>query len=66
MWVTRRVHASKAYVALVIQHVTRIRHVVTSFVAPRSPCFSELSQAVQFSEKKIEFKFVLFFSTPFV
>jgi hypothetical protein len=32
-----RVHARTMHVALLIQHETRMRHIVTSFVAPTSP-----------------------------
>ena len=39
-----RVHAHTMHVALLIQHETRMRHIVTSFVAPTSPQnFSTLS-----------------------
>ena len=51
--------------ALLIQHATRMRHIVTSFVAPLAPpYFSTLSH---FREKVTEHKMcVLIFSTTFV
>jgi hypothetical protein len=58
-----------AYVALLIQHATRIRHIVTSFVAPLAPpYFSTLSHlTARFSGKKVtEHKMCVFiFSTAF-
>ena len=57
------------HVALFIQHATRMRHIVTSFVAPQSPLhFSTLShKRCDFRKKVIEHKMcVLIFSTTFV
>ena len=56
-------------VALVIQHTTRMRHIVTSSVAPPSvPYFSTLSHKRHvFREKVIEHKMcVLSFSRIFI
>jgi hypothetical protein len=52
-----RVHA-RARVALLIQHAKRLRHIVTSFVAPLAPPrFSTLSHKRQeFLKKVIEHK----------
>jgi hypothetical protein len=54
------------HVALLIRHATRMRHIVTSLVVPRSPLyFSTLShKRCDFREKVIEHKMcVLIFST---
>jgi hypothetical protein len=72
MWVPGRVDVSMhtVHIALLIQHATRMRHIVTSFVAPRSaPYFSTLShKRCDFRRKKVtEHKMcVLIFSTTFV
>ena len=52
------------HVALLIQHATRVRHIVTSFVVPRSPLyFSTLShKRCDFRKKVIEHKTCLSFS----
>jgi hypothetical protein len=41
-------------IALLIQHATRMRHVVTSFVAPSisTPFFDIISYTVRFSQKR--------------
>ena len=71
-WMTGRLGLcmrARARVALFIQHATRMRHIVTSFVAPRSPLyFSTLShKRCDFRKKVIEHKMcVLIFSTTFV
>ena len=60
---------ARVYVALLIQHATRMCHIVTSFVAPLAPpYFSTLShKRHDFREKVIEHKMcVLIFSTTFV
>ena len=57
------------HIALLIQHATRMRHVVTSFVAPESPpYFLALShKRCDFRKKGIERKISVFiFSTTFV
>ena len=57
------------HIALLTQHATRMRHIVTSFVAPRSPLnFSTLShKRYDFRKKAIEHKMCVFiFSTTFV
>jgi hypothetical protein len=57
------------YVALLIQHATRMRHVVTSFVTPLAPpCFSTLTNNLHdFRKKVIEHKMcVLILSTTFI
>jgi hypothetical protein len=65
-----RVHArARVLVALLIQHATHMRHIVTSFVAPLAPpCFSTLSHKRRdFRKKVIEHKMcVLIFYTTFV
>ena len=56
------------HVSLLIQHATRMRHIVTSLVAPLAPpYFSTLShKRYDFRKKLIEYKMcVLFFSTTF-
>ena len=57
-------------VALLIQHATHMRHIVTSFVAPLAPShFSTLShKRHDFPKKKVtEYKMcVLIFSTTFI
>jgi hypothetical protein len=61
-------YLGSVHVALLIQHATRMRYVVT-FVAPLGPpCFSTLShKRVNFREKVIELKVCAFvFSTTFV
>jgi hypothetical protein len=62
-WARGRVH-----IALLIQNATLMRHVMTSFVAPRSPNVSTLShKRCDFLKKVIEHKMrVLIFSTTFV
>ena len=51
------------HVALLIQHTRRMRHVVTSSVAPLSqPHFSELSQTMHFSEKFLKHKMCVLIS----
>ena len=57
------------HVALLIQHATRMRHIVTSFVAPQSPPhFSTLSHKWHDLRKKVtDHKMrVLIFSTTFI
>ena len=57
------------HVALLIQHATRMRHIVTSFVAPLAlPCSSTLShKRHDFRKRVTEYKMcVLVFSTTFV
>jgi hypothetical protein len=57
------------HVALLIQHATRSRHVMESFVAPRSPLyFSTLSHKYcDFRKNVTEYKMCVFvFSTTFV
>jgi hypothetical protein len=57
------------HVALLIQHATRMRHIVTSFVARRiPPNFSTLPhKGCDFRKKVIEHKMYIFiFSTTFV
>ena len=64
-----RVRGRMRGVALLIQHATRMRHVVTSFVAPLAPpYFSTLShKRHDFPEKVTEHKMcVLIFYTTFV
>jgi hypothetical protein len=59
----------RVHVALLIQHATLKRHVVTSLVAPLSPpYFSTLShKRCDFWKRYIEHKiYVLIFSTTFV
>jgi hypothetical protein len=53
------------HIELLIQHGTRMRHIVTSFVAPRSPLyFSTLSHKwCEFLKKLLSTKCVLIFST---
>jgi hypothetical protein len=55
------------HVALLIQHAKRMRHIVTSFVAPRSPLyFSTLShKRCDFLKKILNIKCVLFFFLQF-
>jgi hypothetical protein len=56
-------------VALLIQHATRMRHIVTSFVAPRAPSyFSTMSHKLRdFRKNVIVHKMcVLIFPTRFV
>jgi hypothetical protein len=60
---------ARALVALLIQHATRMRHIVTLFVAPLAPPhFSKLFHKRHgFREKDIEYKMCLFiFSITFV
>jgi hypothetical protein len=48
-----RVHARTCYVVLFIQHETRMRHIVTSFLAPKfPPGFSILSHKLYYFRKK--------------
>ena len=57
------------HIAVLIQHATRMRHIVTPFVDSRSPlCFSTLShKRCDFRTKVVEHKMcVLIFSTTFV
>jgi hypothetical protein len=58
------------HIALLIQHATRMRHIVTSFVAPRSPLnFSTLSHKRWdfWTKKFIEYEMGVFIiSTTFV
>ena len=64
-----RVQAHTYIIALLIQQATRMRHIVTSFVAHRSPLhFSTLSQnRCDFRVKVIEYKMCVFiFSITFV
>jgi hypothetical protein len=59
----------RVHVALLIRHATCMRHIVTSFKAPRSPpSFLTLShKRCNFRKKVIEHKMcVLIFSTTFV
>ena len=60
---------ARVHVALLIQHATRMRHIVTSFVAPLAPpYFSTLShKRHDFREKVIEHKMcVWIFCTTFI
>ena len=60
---------SYVHIALLMQHATRMRHIVTSFVAPRSPLyFSTLShKRCNFRKTVTEHKMCVFiFSTTFV
>ena len=62
-WACARVYV---HAALLIQHARRMYHIVTSFVAPRSPsCFSTLShKRCNFQKNVVEQKMrVLIFST---
>jgi hypothetical protein len=59
----------RVHIALLIQHATRMRHIVTSFMAPRStPYVSTLShKGYDFWKNIVERKMcVLVFSTTFV
>jgi hypothetical protein len=59
----------QVHIALLNQHATRKRHIVTSFLAPRSPLyFSTLSDKRRdFRKKVIGHKmYVFIFSTAFV
>jgi hypothetical protein len=60
----RRVHARACVYPFFIEHATRIRHVVTSFLAPLSPpiFFDIVLQTAWFSEKN----FIKKCSTTFV
>ena len=55
-------------VASLIQHATRMRHIVTSFVASGSTIFFDIiSQTARISEKKLlNIKCVLIFCTAFI
>ena len=69
MWVSGAWTCACAYVhtALLIQHATRMRHIVTSIVAPRSPpYFSTLShKRYDFRKKLLNIKCVFWFSLQF-
>ena len=64
VWVTGRVHARACLrVALIIQHATRKRHIVTSFVAPLAPTHFSISlNSTIFGKKLLNIKCVFWFS----
>ena len=59
----------RVHIALLLQHATRMRHIVTPFIAPRSALyFSTLShKRCDFRNQVVEHKMCVFiFSTTFV